>query len=192
MQKSSFVIALGAAALMGSAALAAPVSPTTLMDGVAVTETVNIEDDSGLLNDANWFIFFAEAGDLVDIDINRLAAPPDLIAELYFGNVTGLDFGNSNADAGSGNASPLLTFLDVEDDTEDDAFGGPFGDPRFTFTAAETGTYSIAVTRFFTNGANEPFEIIGTGISPTPIPLPASGLLLVGALGGVAAVRRKS
>lgn len=169
-------------AMSATMASATPVSPFTLYDGITVTQTVNVEDDSGLLNNANWFVFSATAGDLIDIDINRLAAPPDLVSELYFGDVSGLDFGTSSANFGAANGAPLLSFLLSADDTEDDAFGGPFGDPRFTFTAAQTGIYSFYVATL-TAGIDSPFEVTATGIAPAPVPLPAGFPLLAGALG---------
>ena len=170
----------------------ASVIPTVLSDGVTVIDTVNIEDDSGLLNDSNWFIFHATSGASVDVDINRLVAAPDLCAELYFGDVTGVMFGGLNADCGAANGEPPLVLTDVQDDTEDDAFGGSFGDPRFTFVAADTGIYSLQVHTLNSSGVGSEFEVIATGIDPINTVAEPSMLLLLGSgLIGLAGVRRK-
>ncbi|GFE63532.1 VPLPA-CTERM sorting domain-containing protein [Litoreibacter roseus] len=174
-------------------ASAATISPTGLLGDGTVNATVNIEDDSGLLNDANWFTFYATAGQTIDIDINREERRPDLAAELYLGDVTGSDFGTRSGNYGTVTPLAGLTFIDREDDTEQDAFNGPWGDPRFTFTATDTGVYSFFVVSLNTQGVGADFSVTATGIdSIEVVPLPAGGLLLATALAGFGIARRRS
>ena len=191
-------LGLSAAISLWAAQASAVIAPTPLFDGITVTQTVNIEDDTGLANNANWFVFDAAAGAPLDIDINRLAAPPDLVAAIYFGDVTGLDFGAQRPGRFPGNVLfEGLRLFDTEDDTENDAFRGPFGDPRFTFTAPETGRFSLIVASLNSRGRGNPFEVTATGVSAfqtssvAAVPLPAGVVLLLSALGVGAALRRR-
>lgn len=145
------------------------------------------EDDSTLANDSSWFIFDLDSGFDVDIDINRTTAAPDLIASIFFGDVTGIDFGNLLADDFLfGQDFGALTFIETQDDTEDDAFGGPFGDPRFQLNLGP-GRYSVLVSAL-TPLEGGPFEIT-SNVSVNAIPEPGTfGLLAVCSL---AFVRRR-
>lgn len=189
---------LSIAASLCAAQASAVVAPTPLFDGITINQTVNIEDDSGLANDANWFVFDATAGSLLDIDINRLTAPPDLVAAIYFGDVTGLDFGAQRPGQFPSNVEfEGLTLFDTEDDTENDSLGGPFGDPRFTFTAPQTARYSLIVTTLNLSGRGSPFEVTASGVSTfatsqvAAVPVPAGIVLLLSALGLGALVRKR-
>lgn len=176
-------------AVSATMAFASPVSPIALDPGVTVIDTVNVLSN-GDRNDQNWFTFSATAGSLIDIDINRRAAPPDLYATLYFGDVTGVDFDTD----GSGGLTNAIT----SDDAENDAHGGPWGDPRFTFTAQSTGTYSFFVTALSCcsspGAVGTAFDVTATGIAPSAVPLPAGLPLLAAALGafGFARTRRRT
>ena len=173
--------AAAAFATLGAGAHAGTVEPTFLDDGVRVTDRIE-GSQSASFDEQNWFVFDAVAGASVDIDINRLEAALDPIAFLYFGDVSGHDF--------EGAAPSPLTFLERQDDTENDALGGPWGDPRFTFVAQQTGRFSVRVASFSSgSGVGAAFEVIGTGIAP--VPLPASALLLLGGLGAAAGVSRR-
>ncbi|MEM1277374.1 MAG: hypothetical protein AAGH74_12670 [Pseudomonadota bacterium] len=192
-------IGLAAALSLFAAQASAVVVPTALFDSVTVNQTVTIEDDSGRANNANWFIFDAIAGASIDIDINRLAAPPDLVAGLYLGDVTGLDFGLQRPSQFPSNVQFAgLSLLDTEDDTENDSHGGPFGDPRFTLLAPETGRYSVIVATLNSSGRGNPFEITATGVTTVQssdvaaVPLPAAALFLLSALGLGVILRRRA
>lgn len=191
--KSLLLATASAVAAFGAAQAA--VVPTVLQDGVTVVEDNPFGDDSGLLNDANWFVFSGTAGADVDIDINRLVADPDLFAVLYAGDVTGTDFGTQLADDGGIVTDlPGLTFLDAEDDTEDDTLGGPFGDPRFVLQLPSSGLFSLVVVRLTPETVEDfPFEITARGIdgSGPVVPIPGAAILMGGALAGFAGVRRK-
>ena len=135
------------AAVFANSSVVAQVTPTDLVFGTTLGPFIADEDDSTLANDSDWFLFTLTETSAVDIDINRTAAPPDLIASLFFGDVTGVDFGTLLADdfLGTGSDFGALSFIDTEDDTEPDLFGGPFGDPRFQLNL-DPGTYSLLVT----------------------------------------------
>ncbi len=141
------------------------------------------EDDSTLANDSAWFVFTLFGDTDVDVDINRTIADPDLFATLFAGDVTGVDFGGLLADDFTG---PMdfgpLTFIETQDDTEDDAFGGPFGDPRFQ-TNLGAGTYSIMVTSLNVGG---PFNVT-SNVSFVPEP----GTFTILAACGLVVMRRR-
>ena len=190
----SFTTTWGAAAI--ALAVAAPATAATIT-GVNLTagttsSTVQANHTDPLAS-GNVFVFSANAGDFVDIDINRLVAAPDLIAVLSFGEIRGVDVGSATwSDVAGSTDFYGTTFLSAQDDTEDDAFGGPWGDPRFSLTLTQTGTYTLFISSL-NGGIGSPFEIVATGISAAPVsavPLPAGGALLLGALGSVALRRR--
>ena len=145
------------------------------------------EDDSTLANDSAWFIFDLASDFDVDIDINRTVAAPDLVASLFLGDVTGVDFGGLLADDFLfGGAFGPLTFIETQDDTEDDDFGGPFGDPRFQLNLGP-GRYSVLVSAL-SPVEGGPFEIT-SNVSVNAIPEPGTlGLL---SLCSLAFVRRR-
>jgi hypothetical protein len=190
----------GALALAGMAfgvpAAAATVSATNISNGTTTTSVSALYD--GALSASNVFVFSATAGASVDLDINRLAAPPDLYAVLRFGDIRGTDIGTSTfTDIDTTSDVFGTSYVDSADDTEADALGGPYGDPRFTFVAGQTGTYSlfvIALDCCSDPGAlGSPFEVVASGIAsapPAPVPLPAGAVLLVSAIGALMIRRR--
>jgi len=177
------------AAAMGSAAMAQPVSPMTLTGGVQISQDVR-EDDSNAASLGGFWVFTLGAAMDVDIDINRLLADPDLAATLYEGDVTGADMTAFSPDGlingilvGSGVFGPL-TAIAFEDDTEDDAFGGPFGDPRFTMNLP-AGTYTLMVAALNTDVIGvDAYEVV-TNLVPA-----LASLALLG-LGGLVGLRRR-
>ncbi|MEM9045043.1 MAG: hypothetical protein AAGC81_10120 [Pseudomonadota bacterium] len=188
------LIAIGAMALMLAPGIghATSASPTLLTEGGTVIETLTTTTED-LANDANWFVFDATAGDSLDIDINRRQAAGDLVASLFIGDVTGTDFGSAIVDfivvafggtqisATADEILPLV-FLISEDDTEDDAFGGNFEDPRFTQIAPVTGRYSVVVSSFDDATGTGQFDITVSGTT-TVVPIPAVMPLMLTALG---------
>lgn len=174
------LVSLCALGALAGAASAQPVTPTALTGGTQGAYTV--VDFFTPLSSASWFTFSLGAPTNVDIDINRLAAPPDLIATLYAGDITGQDataLGGTHGDIYFTSFGPMA-LVNWQDDTEDDAFGGPWGDPRFTLNLP-AGSYSLVVTSL--QGAGNPFEITSNVPEPTTL-----GLL---ALGGLAMLRRR-
>ena len=180
--------------VIGSAVNADAINPVAMSDGDVATGDV-FDDDGTAPASQFWITFFANAGDTVDLDINRTAASTDLFATLAFGDVTGLDdilISGGDLDIGTSatwTAELGLTFIEDRDDDEDDAFGGPFGDPRFTFVAASTGVYTVAVVSYAdpTDGAQAQANLSIT----SAIPEPTTSLLVgIGAF-GMAIVRRR-
>ena len=183
MRKMSCFLAVTCMAVL-TASANAQVTPTGLVVGEQGPFVAG-EDDSTLANDSDWFIFTLTSDFDVDIDINRTEAAPDLFATLFEGDVTGVDFGGLLADDFTGpNDFGPLTFIETQDDTEDDAFGGPFGDPRFQLNLGP-GTYSVLVT------ALSPLEggpfTITSNVSAVPEP---SAFAVLG-LGGLLFARRR-
>ena len=55
-----------------------------LEDGTVFSGTVIGDDDSFIASLGDYWTFNGAAGDIIDIDINRTEASPDLIATLLF------------------------------------------------------------------------------------------------------------
>lgn len=87
----------------------------------------------------NWWSFEAEAGDQLEIRVHRLENSFDAAFNLYFG-------------AGSDRA--LIGFAD-NDIPQLTGYAGPGSDPRYIFTAATTGTYSIEVFNALPNAGGK-------------------------------------
>lgn len=148
------------------------------------------EDDLNNASDAAWFTFSVLAEMEVEIRFDRTGVDPDLAATLFAGDVTGLDMTAIVGGTGlideltfpaAGDTFGPLTAVAFADDTNDDAFGGPFGDPGFSLTLS-AGTYSIAVYSL------SPIEGgFFTATSNVPAPAGAGAL----ALGGLVAARRR-
>lgn len=171
---ASCVVAL----LVGSAG-AQPVTPLPLTDGSSGPYFTGYFGVTNFSNHA-WFTFSLANSTAIDIDINRTSANPDMTASIYAGDITDVDataFGNYGSLFNS-SFGPMV-FVAWEDDTEDDPFGGPWGDPRFTITLP-AGTYSMVVASASTGGG---FTITSN--------VPAPGAAAILALGGLLAARRR-
>lgn len=150
------------------------------------------EDDANAASFGQYFTFTLDANTDVDIDINRTFADPDLVATLFSGDITGLDPNTISPDGlingllvTSGTFGPL-TVVDFQDDTEDDPFGGPFGDPRFQINL-NPGTYTVLVGAF---NVDAPDGFTVTSNVGAVVPEPSSAGIL-GVLGAVAFLRRR-
>lgn len=86
---------------------------------------------------------------------------------------------------GVGGNSVSGTITNVSDGVAD-------GKDRWKITFDELAGGPFNQLRVVRNGGpGDGFDIDAIGVSPSPVPLPAGGLLLLTALGGVAALRRK-
>jgi hypothetical protein len=174
----SVLLALGAS-LLATVAAASTSSPFVLQSGVSQTVSV-LEDDGNLLNDQTWFVFDVAAGSNISITATSAS---DACIELYSGDVTGLDFGGSFGDCGTGSGSSLLSFVGSNDD--DFVSLNSF----LSTTASVTGRFSLYVNDLFVNGT--PTTVTATFTPAAAIPLPAGGLLLLSGFIGMAALRRR-
>lgn len=132
----------------------------------------------------DWWFFTATAGERITITGRRLEAALDPAFDLYFG------FGDTD----------LLEFVGFADDELPPFIApGPFGDPQLTFTAAQTGTYSIHLWSFASDDPGpDGFYDYLIALTPAPVPEPAmfglfgAGLAGLGLAGrGLARRRRK-
>lgn len=150
--------------------------PTGLQDGAVTSSTWHL-----------WS-FQANAGDNIHITVSRTAAALDPIAAAFLGDASGLGFTSEPLFLPANVALDLgLTLEGNGDDDVDDGFGGPFGDPDFSFVASGSGTFSVFVASFasLTSGP-QMYDITVTG---STVPAPAA-LAMLG-LGGLAATRRR-
>ncbi len=186
--KISIVSGLALGALVAATATADPINYLgNLADGDVGFGRVTLPGDgSGFDNPEtwDWWSFFAFAGDNITVDVDRLEANPDMVSATFFGGA-----------ALPTDSDPMLTVFDTPagatfvasgDDDEDDGFGGPFGDPLYSFTATDTGWYAVVVANFLGAGDGD-YQIVVTGQS---IPAPGSAFALLG-LGGLTMMRRR-
>ena len=95
-----------------------------------------------------------------------------------------------NSTGGYGFMSGVKTWLD---DSMSDFLAkgvGGFKQYEFQLTAGDSLDFEIEFGDAFTAGNAVPF--INFAVFATPVPIPAAGFLLIGALGGLAALRRKN
>lgn len=179
MLSRSLLCAAALVAVAGGSAFAQAVAPSPLAFGTSGPFTA-IDYSANPFSNLAWFTFTLTAPTAVDIDINRTIANNDLVATIYSGDITGVDatsFGNYSSLFGA--SFGPMTFVNFQDDTEDDGLGGPFGDPRFTLNLP-AGTYSMVVTSYDPQGG---FTITSN------VPTPAAASLL--GLAGMGAMRRR-
>jgi len=178
-----------ALALASGLALADPINYIdTLSDGEVGTGFVVLPPD-GNGNDNpetwEWWNFYAQAGDFITVDVDRTEPNPDMVSATFFaGNSLPTD--SSPMTTITGGIGPSgTTFVASGDDDEDDSFGGPWGDPLYSFTAASTGWYAVVVGNFLGDGSGG-YQIVVSGQTPAP----GSAIALLG-VGGLAMTRRR-
>lgn len=160
-----------------------PIADAT--DGVARTGNfVSGIDNFNAPETWQVYTFDANAGDLINVRVSRLAANVDPVATAHFGNLAGAD------------VTPAYDMFDLTDfgvalvgqgdDNVDDPFGGPFGDPDFSFLAPAAGTYTVITHMFGDYPDNLGYEIQVSGSS-----VPAPGALALAGAGGLLCLRRR-
>lgn len=182
--KKTILAAVAALAVAGSANAAPITYLGTLSPGVPVVE-VNTQGAGNSSNPvgADYWGFYADAGDNVTVFGDRLAGHYDMSFWILFGAFTdtnqfGGSFGGDSA------------FEDFGDDEDAPNIPGPFGDPRSVFVAPFSGFYTVAVTNFLSSqGPPNPYRLQADGVNvPEPLTLSLLGLGLAAA----AARRRRS
>ena len=170
-----------------SAATAHVIAPIAdLTDGVArVGNFVSGEDNFEAPSTWQVYTFQANAGDNINIRVSRLVADADPVAYAHLGDLTGADvipgvhYLDDLSDFG-------LEYGAYGDDSVDDPFGGPFGDPLFGFSAPSDGVYTIITHMYGDYAGNPPYEIQVTGSS-----VPAPGAIALAGAGGLLCLRRR-
>jgi len=188
------VVSLALGAFAVTTASATPINyEGQLLNGVAGFGRVTLPAD-GNGNDNpetwDWWYFYACQGDNITVDPDRLEANPDLVSSTFFAGASlPADSAPMTTITGSffGGTSPAgTTQVAGGDDDEPDGFGGPWGDPLYSFTAAGTGWYAVVVGNFLGAGTGD-YQIVVTG---NCIPAPGSAVALLG-LGGLVSRRRR-
>ncbi len=187
------VLAIVAIAGLASAASAQYVSMGNLTNGASQHGIFPMGSTGDQNEPSRWhlWLFQANAGDNITIDVDRTAAALDPVSSAFFGNANGAAFPPSGTfildEAAIMAALPGLSWVGEGDDNEPDGFGGPFGDPLYGFVAPNTGTYSVFVASFLSSTAGtREYDITVTG---STVPTPGAIALL--GLGGFAASRRR-
>ncbi|OAB62993.1 hypothetical protein AY599_15080 [Leptolyngbya valderiana BDU 20041] len=111
----------------------------------------------------------AEAGDLVRIEVNRLTDSLDPVSAAYFGSVEGEPLPPDGTFVLEADLFLPFIFVASGDDDDPPATGaGPFGDPNYSFVAADAGTYTIIVASFASDPGVLEYEVTATiGDAPT-------------------------
>jgi MYXO-CTERM domain-containing protein len=154
----------------------------------------NISGGTIAIGDASFWDFWtfsANAGDLINIEVDRLAGGLDPASSVVFGNATGIPFASlTGFDVFTWSGPGLSIVLASGDDDDPPAIPGPFGDPNYAFAAPSTGVYTVAVASFL---STLPFP--GTGydynITVTGSTIPAPGALALLGMAGLCTIRRR-
>jgi hypothetical protein len=175
---------VGAAAFVASAVADPIVYQGQLFDGVAGLGAVPLNGDgNGVDNpgDWDWWYFYAETGNAVNIEVNRLSGDIDPASSAH--QVT-LAFPSLPADT-----APMLSVFDAPagtvlvgtgDDDDPANVPGPFGDPNYDFVAGATGYYTVAIANFLgTAGGPGSYSVEVNGITPEPTSLALLGMGLL-------------
>jgi hypothetical protein len=164
----------------------------TLTSGVSGIGSVPLSSTVTDATQADYWRFWATAGDSVSVITERLDIGMDPSHHVYSGvYALTTDVGLTNGTNNLGNGTNLIDFGDDEL-----ADPGPWGDPLSEFVAPVTGWYTVAVTNFLGSGdggANEvyDYEITVRGITGSPVPEPTFLALLACGAFGVGLSRRR-
>lgn len=164
----------------------------TLTNGVPAAGSIPPSSSFDDARDADYWRFWATAGDSVTVIVERSDTQLDPALFTYkglYGDT--LDVGLTNGTNNLSNGTMLLGFAD--DELPDP---GPWGDPQFTFTAPVTGWYTAAATEFLSDPLPQDkrsydYEITVRGNTGSPVPEPSLLALLTCGAFGVAFRRRR-
>jgi len=170
----------------------------TLTSGVPFAQDIGPSTSFSFAPDAEYFAFWAEAGNTVQVRVDRIDYALDPALFVYKGVF--LDTFDPRLAGPSNNLFDGTNLKGWGDD--EIPVPGPYMDPLVVFTAGTTGWYTAAVTEFWSDkppaDGEYDFAITVKGITglppgAPPVNMPEPGLLALLACGvcGVALTRRR-
>ncbi|MCK6461571.1 MAG: PEP-CTERM sorting domain-containing protein [Planctomycetes bacterium] len=192
-----------AAIVLAGLQLDAAADPITyegeLLNGVTAAGALPVGDYYDA-RDADFWMFWATAGDSVEVAVRRVDSELDPAQWIY----RGVYYDTADPDLSAGThyfQSWLPAFVAFADDVVPNP--GPYGDPYSAFVAPATGWYTVGVTEYLSgplpNDGDYDYDVTVRGITGTPpgrqapVPEPTMlALLTCGAFGVFLARRRKA
>ena len=183
MSKCSLTSAIGilSVTLCFSQANAGPIAYNSILSNGITVAGANTQPNDSPSDPvgAEYYAFFATAGDNIDISGIRLVGEYDMTFWVFNGLYADTtDFIGGSLPGGGASFSLL------GDDQDPPNIAGPYGDPHVSFSAPYSGAYTVAVTNFLSSG-DPPyaFELTMTGSTAAPVPEPST--LALFSLGGI-------
>lgn len=183
------ILALVAVAGLAAAANAQVTPQANVTNGAWYPGTITTGTNS-IASAPGWafFIFQANAGDAINIEVDRAIGDLDPVSSVVFGDASGTAFAAlTGTNIFNWSGPGLSAVITSGDDNDGPALPGPWGDPNYGFVAPSTGTYTVAVASYFSAGS-PPYDMLIQVLGST-VPTPGSMALL--GLGGLAAIRRR-
>ena len=117
------------------------------------------------------------SGSLQGVDVDLLLGSATTVDDLLFGAVPSFSF---------------FDFIEFQDDTVDNVFGGPFGDPFFDFAVPNSGLFTLVVAAFdISDGVSGGVSVSAQEVPLRNVPEPSAGLLLFCSAGFLVLRRRQ-